>query len=282
MTHPAPLLGKTIVLTGANTGIGRVTAIELAARGANLLLLGRTEARHADVIRAIGSERATFIPLDLTDLDSVRAAAAMVKARAPGPLAALVNNAGLAGSRGATAQGFELAFGVNHVGHYLLTRLLLPRLLEAPGARVVSVASRAHLNARGIDYEAVRRPTSSPTALPEYAVSKLANVLFARELARRYGDRGLTSVSLHPGVVATDIWRSLPRPIEWLITLFMLTPEQGAETTVHCVTAPEVPDHNGEYFAKRAPAPFNARAVTDEAAAELWRRSALWCGVPED
>ena len=157
------------------------------------------------------------------------------------PLHVLVNNAGVGGQRGLTADGFELHFGVNHLGHFALTQLLLDRLTASgPGARIVNVSSEAHYNARGIDFAAVRRRTATFTGAREYAVSKLCNVLFTQELARRLDGTATTSYALHPGVVASDIWRRVPRLARPFITRRMLTTEQGAVTSVYCATSPAV------------------------------------------
>ena len=159
------LAQRFIVLTGANTGIGRATALHLAERGATLVLACRSEEKTRpvlDAIRALGAGEAQFVPLDLSNLDSVRACGARIDAMGR-PIDVLLDNAGVAGARGATKQGFELAFGTNHVGHFLLTMLLVPRLRAAKNARIVIVASRAHYDAKGIDFEAVRRrPNRSP------------------------------------------------------------------------------------------------------------------------
>ena len=155
--------------------------------------------------------------LDLADLDSVRACAAAFLATGE-PLNVLVNNAGIGGAHGLTRQGFELTFGVNHLGHFALTNALLGCLTASAPARVVTVASDAHYSARGIYFEALRRRARGITGLREYAVSKLCNVLFSQELARRTADTGVTSYALHPGVVASDIWRRVPWPVRPLMT----------------------------------------------------------------
>ena len=156
------------------------------------------------------ADAARFIPLELTDLTSVRAAAEVFLSWG-WPLHALINNAGVAGAHGQTPQGFELAFGTNHLGHFHLTQLLLPNLLRTGSARVVTVASRAHHAAlKGIDWDTLQKPTQSRWGISEYAVSKLANILFASELARRMGEQGLLSFSLHPGVIQTEVWRHAP------------------------------------------------------------------------
>ncbi|MGH2891078.1 MAG: SDR family NAD(P)-dependent oxidoreductase [Solirubrobacteraceae bacterium] len=273
---PGDLTDRRFMITGAGTGIGRATALALAARGATLFLAGRSEARTRAAIDAIsaqtGSDRLRFLPLDLADLDSVRECARSFLATEE-PLHCLVNNAGLAGRRGLTASGFEMAFGTNHVGPFLLTSLLIDRLRASAPARVVNIASDAHMGAKGIDWEAVRCPTRTRTAFSEYGISKLANVLHAQELARRLADAHVSACSLHPGVVASDIWRRVPWPIRPLIKLRMLSPEQGARTPLHCATAPEIaPGGYYENCTPRAP----SRTATPELAAELWRRSEEW------
>ncbi len=246
------LEGRTCAITGASTGIGRVTAEALARRGATVLFLGRGPEKTAAAIEAIrastGNDRLEFVPCDLGSLASVRDAALRVLDRGA-PLDWLVNNAGVAGLRGRTADGFELAFGTNHLAHFLLTEHLWPLLAGRAGARVINVASRAHHNAKGIDFAALRAPTASVSGLPEYAVSKLANVLHAVDLARRGGGQGVAAFSLHPGVVGTDIWeRRLGRLAGLVLGAFMLTPEQGARTTLHCALAPGLEAESGAYF----------------------------------
>ena len=273
------LQGKVFIVTGANTGIGRVTAQEMAARGGQVFLAGRSEARTAPVVaeirRATGNEKVEFLPLDLADLASVRSAAAAFLSRGL-PLHGLVNNAGLAGQRGLTRDGFELTFGTNHLGPFLFTLLLLDRLKESAPSRVVNVASRAHTRAKGIDWDSLRKPAASRAGIHEYSVSKLANVLFTKELARRLDGSGVTACSLHPGVVATDIWRELPWGLRHLAKLFMISPEQGARTTLHCATSPEAATESGLYY-DDGKVRHPSRIAQDPAlAAELWRRSLEW------
>ena len=275
--------GKVFVVTGANTGIGQVTARELAASGGHVFLANRSEERTAPVIdeirRATRNEKVEFLPVDLADLTSVRAAAAAFLARGL-PLHGLVNNAGLAGRRGLTKDGFELTFGTNHLGPFLLTLLLLDRMKQSAPARIVNVASRAHHRARAVDWDALRRPGSSRGGLGEYSVSKLANVLFTKELARRLEGTGVTVYSLHPGVVATDIWRELPWGLRHLAKLFMISPEQGARTTLHCVASPGAAGETGLYYDERKPRRPSRTADDAPLAAELWRRSVEWTGAP--
>jgi retinol dehydrogenase 12 len=272
------LAGRTFLITGANTGIGRATAEALARRGARVYVASRSadkgEAAVAGIKAASGGDSIWFLPLDLADLSSVRACAEAFLTRGE-PLHVLVNNAGVAGRRGLTRQGFELTFGVNHLGHFTLTQLLLGRLTESGPARVVTVASDAHYSAPGIDFEALRRPARGITGLREYAVSKLANVLFSQELARRTVGTGITTYVLHPGVVASDIWRRVPWPVRPILTRRMLSVDEGAATSLYCATAPQVAQESGLFYdecAQRAP----SAVATPELAAELWKRSEEW------
>jgi len=275
---------RTFLVTGGNTGIGRATATALAAGGGRVYIGCRSAEAGAAAVDAIksaaGSQTVWLLPLDLASLGSVRDCAAVFLARDE-PLHVLVNNAGVGGQRGKTAEGFELHFGVNHLGHFALTMLLLDRLKAsgsgaAQGARVVTVSSDAHYGAPGVDFDAVRRSTPSFTGQREYAVSKLGNVLFTQELARRAGD--VSSYALHPGVVASDIWRRVPRPARAIIKRRMLTVEQGAVTSVYCATSPAVAAESGLFYDKcavRAP----SRVATPELAELLWKHSAEWTGL---
>ena len=186
-----------------------------------------------------------------------------------------MNNAGVAGQRGETAQGFELAFGINHLGHFLLTTLLLDLLRDGGPSRVVNVSSDSHYSPKGIDFDALRQPTPSFTGMPEYGVSKLCNVLFTQELARRVPPSQVAAHSVHPGVIASEIWRRVPWPIRPVMKRFMKSPEEGAETTVWCATSPELDGVSGRFYVdcrEKEPNPV----ATPELAAELWRRSEGW------
>jgi retinol dehydrogenase 12 len=213
------------------------------------------------------------IACNLGELSSVRFAATELLARRE-PLHILINNAGVGGQRGATADGFELHFGVNHLGHFLLTTLLLDRLRESAPARIVHVASGSHYKARGIDFAALRRATQSITGMPEYQVSKLANVLFTAELARRLEGSGVTTYAVNPGRVASNIWQRMPWPIRPLFKLTMLSVEQGAYSTTRAAT--DLPGTGAYYDAKAIETPPSAPARDAALAAELWQRSAAW------
>jgi retinol dehydrogenase 12 len=269
---------QTFLVTGANTGIGLVTARELARQGGSVYVAARSASKGSAAVASIkaatGNDAVFFLPLDLADLSSVRSCADAFLARGE-PLHVLINNAGVAGTRGLTAQGFELMFGVNHLGHFLLTQLLLDRLTSSAPSRVVTVASDAHYQARGIDWDALRRPARGLTGLGEYAVSKLCNVLFSAELARRTAGTGVHSYALHPGVVASDIWRRVPWPIRPLMTWRMLSVDEGARTSLYCATSQDVASDSGLFYDKCAPrAP--SRVATPELAKSLWERSEEW------
>ncbi|MGH3256499.1 MAG: SDR family oxidoreductase [Streptosporangiaceae bacterium] len=272
------LEGRTFLVTGGNTGIGRATALGLAQRGGRVYIACRSvpkgEAAAASIRAATGNASVWVLPLDLADLDSVRSCAAEFLARGE-PLHVLVNNAGLGGARGVTRQGFELMFGVNHLGHFLLTNSLLGLLESSAPARVVNVSSDAHYQAKGIDFDALRRPARGVTGLGEYAVSKLCNVLFTQELARRTTGTGVTTCALHPGVVASDIWRRVPWPVRPILTRRMLSVTEGAQTSLYCATSPDVAEVSGRFYekcAERTP----SGVATPELGRELWERSEEW------
>ena len=274
-----PLAGMIALVTGANTGIGRVTALELAKQGARVFAACRSAERAQAVLEEIRAQadggKCELLCLDLGDFTSVRECAKAFLARDL-PLHLLINNAGVAGARGLTKEGFEFAFGVNHMGHFLLTQLLLDRIQGSAPARIVTLASNAHYRARGIDWQAVREPTRTTTRLQEYGVSKLANVLFSAELGRRLAGSGVTTYSLHPGVVATEVWRSVPWPLGWLLKLALIPPEKGARTTLHCATSADAAAQTGLYYdACRPRTP--SRVARDAALARtLWERSEGW------
>lgn len=275
------LAGRTFLVTGGNTGIGLATAKNLAARGGRVHLACRSEDKGRAAVAAIvaetGNDTVGFLPLDLADLASVRACAAAFRALRE-PLHVLVNNAGVGGARGLTADGFELTFGINHLGHFALTMALLDDLMASAPARVVNVSSDSHYQARGVDFDTLRQPTRSRTGLPEYAVSKLCNVLFTQELARRTDGHGVTAHALHPGVVASDIWRRVPWPLRPVIKLRMLSTEQGARTSLYCATAPELAGISGRFYHDRRERD-PSRVATPELGRLLWQHSEAWTAV---
>lgn len=276
------LSGRTILITGANTGIGRATALALGERGATLYLACRSEAKAGPVleeIRAAGNEDVHFLPLDLGNLDSVRACAASFLEDEDRPLHVLINNAGLAGTSGLTDDGFQVTFGVNHLGHFLLTELLLERLEASSPARIVNVASQAHYRAESIEWDALRSPTTKVSALHHYNISKLANVLHAKELARRLEGTGVTTYSLHPGVIASDVWRAIPWPFRPLMKAFMKSSEEGAATSIHCAASEEAARESGLYYDECEVKEPSALSKDDALADELRERSLDMVGL---
>lgn len=283
------LAGRVVLITGANTGIGRATAADLAGRGAELILACRNEAKTLPVIdelrAASGNDAIELLALDLGDLASVRRAAGEVLA-ADRPLHVLVNNAGLAGQRGQTTDGFELAFGTNHLGHFLLTNLLLDRLRSSaePGApaRVVNVASGSHFDAPGIDFDALQQSTPSVVGMREYSVSKLANVLFTQQLAQRVDPAEVAVFATDPGPVHTDVWRRIPGPIYAIFRRVMrLKPvEAGAAPSIFCIVEPGLEAQSGAYVDEHCRVVPPSPIATPALGQELWERSEAWVRTP--
>ncbi|MET9453262.1 oxidoreductase [Streptomyces cinerochromogenes] len=283
MTAPATpdLTGRTALVTGASSGIGLPTARELARYGAHVLLACRGELKAAAALdhirRQVPAARVDFVRLDLADLASVRTLAASLTDRLDG-LDILVNNAGVGMiSRQVTADGFEMQFGTNHLGHFALTGLLMPLLQARPGARVVTVSSDNHAEA-ALDFDDLHAERRYGRNV-QYARSKLANLLFALELHRRAraADLPLLSLAADPGVTATDIG-VLPRPVTLLMRLFLKSPDQGALPSLYAATSAEA--RSGEYY---GPGPKRCtpgdNALDESAAARLWEASEKLTGV---
>jgi retinol dehydrogenase 12 len=269
---------RTFLVTGANSGIGLAMVEALAARNARLVLACRSEARAIPVVEALRARHpgldAAFLPLDVSDLASVRTAAATFLNMGR-PLDVLVNNAGVAGTEAVTRDGFDLTYATNHIGPFLLTSLLLPRLQESSEGRIVNVASGAHMMVKQIDWSVLaRREVPKRSRFSDYAVTKLMNVLHAKELARRLAGTSVTTYSLHPGAVASNIWRSLPGPLQWLLKLFMLSNEEGASSPLYCATASELRGISGRYYDRTREAAPSRLAQDEDLARELWQRTA--------
>ena len=274
------MTGKTVLITGASAGIGKATASELAARGARVALLCRderkAEAARQEIRARTPGAAVDVVPLDLRSLESVRQCARAVLAAYP-RIDVLLNNAGVfPGTLRLTAEGFEEQIGVNHLGHFLLTQLLLERLAESAPARVVNVSSMMHAGGK-IDFQSFRKPATY-SAMTAYRQSKLANILFSNELARRAASRGITSNSLHPGGVATEIARDANVFMRVGMALIGTTPEKGARTSVQLASDPALAHTTGKYFVsgkEKAPAPEASDAAL---AARLWDESAKLVG----
>lgn len=282
MTAP-DMKGKTVVVTGGNSGIGFATAVALGLRGARVVITARSPERGAAAAAAIteqvgGTGSVELVVFDLADLSSVRQGAAQIEERCS-RLDVLINNAGLILSeRIETVDGYEATFTINHLGPFLLTQLLLPRLLDSKPARVVNVASTAHNQARkGIPFDDLQS-NRRYSAMRVYGESKLANILFTSELARRLDSKGVTANSLHPGTVRThygadgDVKGPLALGIK-IASPFFLSPEKGARTSVYLASSPEVEGVSGEYFVKCRPRRPKKQARDPEAARRLWEVS---------
>ena len=274
---PGDLTGRSFLVTGANSGIGRALVEALAAGNGRLVLACRSEARTAPVLEALRSRHpgvdATLLLLDLADLSSVRSAAANFLATGE-RLDVLVNNAGVAGTRALSADGFDLTYATNHIGPFLFTNLLLPRLLASAEGRIVNVASAAHRQVDHIDWSVLaRRDAPKRSAFADYAVTKLMNILHARELARRLTGTTVTTYALHPGAVASNIWRAIPQPLQGFLKLFMLSNEHGAKTPLYCATAPELRGVSGLYYAHASELEPSKLAQDAGLARELWERT---------
>jgi NAD(P)-dependent dehydrogenase (short-subunit alcohol dehydrogenase family) len=274
---------KIALVTGANSGMGRATSAALVRSGFRVVMLCRSEKRGAEALEAVraaasaggGAQIALDLALcDLASAASIRRFASDFRTRY-GELDVLVDNAGvISPKRLETEDGFELQFGVNHLGHFLLTKLLLDLVMESKG-RVVVVASGAHKWGR-IHWEDLQLRKGYST-FGSYGQSKLANVLFTRELARRLAGSQATANCLHPGAVATNMGvdreTGFGQFVMRLLKPFFLTPEEGADTAVYLATSPEVEGISGQYFHRRKPARISKLAADDEAAARLWALS---------
>jgi NAD(P)-dependent dehydrogenase (short-subunit alcohol dehydrogenase family) len=279
---------KTIVITGATSGIGRATALGLAKLGSRLILVGRDAARAAETIAAIreatGREDVEVVRGDFARLAEVRRVAEELIARTDA-IHVLVNNAGVTMlKRSVTPDGFETTFAVNHLAYYLLTGLLLPRLrAAAPGARIVNVASDAH-RWGALDLDDLQNERGY-RAMKVYAQSKTANILFTRELARRLAGSGVSANALHPGAIATRLGRgqgALSELLSRCLGLFMKSPERGAATSIHLASAPELEGVSGRYFADQREKEPRPHARDDAAAKRLWEVSETLTGFRYD
>jgi NAD(P)-dependent dehydrogenase (short-subunit alcohol dehydrogenase family) len=260
------------MITGPSSGIGLATALEMGRLGYHVVAAGRSPELTMEVVDQINEAggSAEFLPLDLASLDSCRKAAATF-VQTGRTVDILINNAGVGGVRGLTEDGFEIHFGVNHMGHFLFTHLLDPTF--RPGSRIVVVSSEMHRRANGIDFETVRRKTRSVGGWSEYGTSKLANILFARHLATLRPD--WRTYSLHPGVADTNIFPKVAKPF----FRNRKPAHEAARTSVWCATSDEVANQTGLYYSRMSIAEPSPTAQDDLLAGELWERSAAWCGL---
>ncbi|MDO8307196.1 MAG: SDR family oxidoreductase [Actinomycetota bacterium] len=273
-----PMIGRTVLVTGATSGIGKATALQLARMGAHVAITGRDSERTAVVateIRAAGGTRVDAFVADMSSQVEVRRLAGAIRAVLP-RIDVLVNNVGgYWNTRHVTVDGLERTFAVNHLAPFLLTHLLLDRLKEGPASRVVTVSSNAQAMGR-IDFDDLQgeRDYSGARA---YNQSKLANVMFTYELARMLEGTTITANALHPGVVSTSFGAEDPgraqRLLVPLIRPFMKSPAQGAETSTYVATHPGLEHVSGCFFANSRPKRSSQRSTDRAAAARLWQAS---------
>jgi len=279
-----PLVGRTVLVTGATGGIGKATAMGLATMGANLAITGRDRERTegaAREIRAASSGQVDLFVADLSSQSEVRQLADKVLLTYP-RIDVLVNNVGgYWNTRHVTPDGFEHTFALNHLAPFLLTNLLLDRLKQSAPARVVTVASNAHATGE-IDFDDLQGEWSY-SGSRAYNQSKLANILFTYELAKKLRSSAVTANALHPGVVNTSFGAEDPRGIQRLIIPFarpfLKTPAQGAATSIHLASAPDLEQVTGGYFADSKPKRSSKRSYDEAAAARLWQVSADLVGL---
>ncbi len=279
------MVGKICLITGASSGIGQVTALELARMGATVVMLVRSrergEAARQAIITQTGNQQVELLVADLASFASVRAAAQELRSRHQ-RLDLLLNNAGLyMGQRQLSSDGFEMTFAVNHLAHFLLTNLLLDLLKASGPSRVVHVSSDAHLGGsnRFDDVRAAR----GYSGFRAYADSKLANVLFTYELARRLEGSGVTANALHPGAVRTNFaveTAGLFGVLFGLVRPLMLSPEQGARTSIYLASSPEVATVSGSYFVNCRPRKSSPNSYDRTAQSRLWALSEELTGTP--
>ncbi|XP_071778251.1 dehydrogenase/reductase SDR family member 13-like [Centroberyx gerrardi] len=289
-TSSVKLKGKTAIVTGSNTGIGKATALDLARRGARVILACRSkeraEAAAFDIRRESGNNEVVFMQLDLGSLKSVRRFAETFLKTEP-RLDLLINNAGLMGP-GHTEDGFGMAFGVNHLGHFLLTNLLLERLQQCGPSRVVNVAALLH-RFGAIDFPLLASQKDLVSGrstwhnFKAYCNSKLCNVLFTRELANRLEGTSVTCYSLHPGVIYTELCRNMSLWQQLLLMpvakLLFLDPEAGSQTTLHCALQEGMEPFSGRYFSSCALHEVGAKGRDDALAKKLWEVSERLTGL---
>ncbi len=280
--YTASVRGKTVIITGATSGIGAVAARRLAEQGARIVIVARDRQRAEHTLRdlraANASQAHTVHYADLSRLSEMKRVAMEIAAAEPA-IDVLMNNAGLiATGNERTEDGLELMFATNHLSYFVLTNLLLERLRAARGARVVSTASEAHRRAR-LDFERLQ----DQKGRAGYGATKLCNILFTRELARRIAGSGITANCLHPGFVATrfgdNAGGAMRTGLAIAKRLFALSPAEGATTMVYLASSPEVSGRSGGYYDRCAPVEPSRAAQSDADAKRLWELSVRIAGV---
>ncbi|HSB10758.1 MAG TPA: SDR family oxidoreductase [Blastocatellia bacterium] len=270
------MTGKACIVTGASSGIGKETALGLAKLGAAVVMVSRDRARGEAALREIkqksGNRKVELMICDLSSQNSIRRFAEEFRQRHE-RLDVLVNNAGVVlRRRSMTEDGIESTFAINHLGYFLVTNLLLDVLKSSAPSRIVNVSSTAHRYGK-LDISGWATG-SNYSAFAAYANSKLANVLFTYELARRLEGTSVTANCLHPGAVATNLFRGLPGFLRGIIKLLTISPQRGARTSIYLASSLELEGVSGKYFARRRPEKSSEASYNEEAARRLWEVSA--------
>ena len=278
------LNGKVCLITGATSGIGKASAMQLASMGAEIVFVARNKEKAEklkEALKASTGKDATSIIADLSSQEEVKRAAGEFLSLNK-PLHILLNNAGIVNTtRKETVDGFEEVFAVNHLAYYAFTVMLMNKLIENGPSRIVNVASSAHTFIKELDFEDLQSKNDYKT-MQAYGKSKLANILFTRELAERLEGKGVTVNCLHPGVVDTEIISSNSLFLKLLTTLvkpFFRNPDKGAETSVYLCTSPEVEKETGGYYSDCKIEKISAAARSKENASKLWQVSSQLTGI---
>ena len=277
--------GKTVVVTGATSGIGEVAAVELARRGARIVFVARNPLRRDTTLARLSvandkAKHAAYLA-DISKLSEMKRVAGEIAAAEP-RIDVLINNAGAVfGRRETTQDGLELTFATNHMAYFVVTNLLLANLKATPGARIVSTSSDAHKSGK-LDFEDLQSEKKY-SSFRAYGTSKLCNILFTRELARRLAGTGVTANCLHPGFVSTGFGDNNGGLMRFVFgalkKVAAITPDDGAKTIIYLASSPEVAGQSGFYYYKCAPLAPTAAAQNDADAKRLWEISAKIAGV---
>jgi len=265
---------KNILITGGTFGIGRATVASLLASGHGVTMLARNSDQAQQMKNLPGGENLSFIATDLTNPKSVISSKEELKNKFD-VIDVLINNAGgIITKKQLTSAGLEMTFALNHIGHFLLTDLLMPVLIKSK-ARIINVSSAAHQMGK-LDFEDLNWQKHKYSAFKAYANAKLCNIYFTRELHRRYHDQGISSFSLHPGVVRTQFGLNSTGLFNLMVKMaqpFMISAEKGAETSIYLALEPGIEKYSGKYFTKKKPISSSEISMNEKSARQLWETS---------
>jgi NAD(P)-dependent dehydrogenase (short-subunit alcohol dehydrogenase family) len=280
--------GKTILITGATNGIGKAAALDLAKKGAAVVIVGRNPTKTKETVQEIGGQSSNSavdgLVADLSSLAAIRRLADEFRNKYP-RLHVLINNAGgIFANRQLTVDGYERTFAFNHLAYFLLTNLLLDMLKTSAPARIINVSSRSHQGA-ALNFDDLQNEQQYGIGgAHAYGQSKLANLLFTYELARRLAGTGVTVNAVHPGTVATGFGENNSGAMGLAMRIFhrfALTPQQGADTIIYLASSPEVEGVTGKYWVNRKPVPSSSNSYDETAQKHLWAISTQMTGLPE-